>query len=136
MSVGAGVTVAVAVAVLVSVAVGVEVNKDKVEVGVSVGVSMVTVAGGLVFVGFRFGVVVGVEGKNTNVFVGLVVITSVWVAEETVVGAGEDVDVAPSVENGVRVMIDTPGVRKSTQPGGVRMDASTGSMSPPGLRVR
>jgi hypothetical protein len=94
----------------------------------------VAVDGGLVFVGFGLRVEVGVNGMNTNVLVGLAAIMTVLVADEMVVGAGEAVDVTPG--NGVPVMIDTPGVRKSTQPGGVRMEASTGSMSPLGLRVR
>ncbi len=43
-------------------------------------------------------------------------------------------EVVPSVGNGVPVMIDTPGVRKSSiHPGCVRMAASTGSMNPLGL---
>ena len=56
---------------------------------------------------------------------------TVLVAEEAVVGAGEGVDVVGG--NGVPVMTVTLGVRKSTQPGCVRMEASTGSMNPSGL---
>ena len=60
---------------------------------------------------------------------------TVLVAEEAVVGAGEEVDVDGG--NGVPVMTVTPGVRKlSFQPGFVRMAASIGSMKPLGLRVR
>ena len=109
-----------AVTVTVCVAVGVDVKAVEgveVEDGTEVGVELVTVGGGLVFVGFRFGVEVEVDGIKTNVLVGLVAITAVWVAEETVVGAGEGVDVARSGGNGVPVMIVTPGVRKSIQPG-------------------
>ena len=62
---------------------------------------------------------------------GLAATVNVLVAEEAVVGAGEGVAVVGG--NGVPVMIDTPGVRKSTQPGCVRMEASTGSMNPSGL---
>ena len=102
-----------------------------------VGVGAVSVDVGSVFVGFGLGVAVWVHGINTKVLVGLARIIGVLVAEETVVGAGEDVDVARSVGNGVPVMIDTPGVRKlSIQPGWVRMDASTGSTMPLGRRVR
>lgn len=85
-------------------------------------------------VGFRFGVEDGVEGMNTKVLVGLLVITTVGVAEAALVGAGEEVDVVAG--NGVPVMIDTPGVRKSTQPGCVKIEASTGSTNPLGRRVR
>lgn len=93
------------------------------------------VDGKLVFVGFGLGVEEGVEGRNTNVFVGLVVNTSVAVAEEIAVCAGEDV--TSSVGMRVSVMIDMPGVRKiSIQPGCVRMAGSTGSMNPLGRRVR
>jgi hypothetical protein len=130
--------VGVDVAVGDIVDVGVAVNADDVvEVadGTKVGVSEVSVDEGFVFVGFGFGVDDGVEGMNTNVLVGLVAITGVLVAEETVVGAGEDVNVP--LGNGVPVTIDTPGVRKlSIQTGAVRMEASTGSMNPLGLRVR
>lgn len=142
VEVGVAVIVAVAVAVLVGaavcVAVGVEVNKEEVEVGdrVNVGVSVIAGGGGFVFVDFRFGVEDGMEGMNTNVLVGLLVITAVEVAEETVVGAGKAVEVMCSVGNGVPVTIETPGVRKSIQPGGVRIEASTGSKNPLGRRVR
>jgi hypothetical protein len=107
---------------------------DEVEDGASVGGEVVAVSGGLVRVGLRPGVEEGVEGMNTKVFVGLLVITPVEVAEETVVGPGEDVDVIGGIA--VPVMIDTPGVRKSFQPGGVRIEASTGSTNPLGRRVR
>ena len=63
--------------------------------------------------------------------VGLAATVTVVVAEEAVVGAGEGVDVAAG--NGVPVMTVTLGVRKSTQPGCVRIAASTGSMNPSGL---
>ena len=104
-----------------------------------VGVGAMSVDVGSVFVGLGFGVrvAVWVHGINTKVLVGLARIIGVLVAEETVVGAGEDVEVARRVGNGVPVIIDTPGVRKlSIQPGWVRMDASTGSTRPPGRRVR
>lgn len=63
--------------------------------------------------------------------VGVAAMVTVLVAAKTVVGAGEDVDVIGG--NGVPVMTVTPGVRKSPQPGGVRIEASTGSMNPSGL---
>jgi hypothetical protein len=128
----------VPVAVVVSVCVGVGVDVDpagEVDVGEArkAGVSVVAVDGGG-FVGFGLRVDVEVTGINTNVLVGLAGTITVLVAEETVVGAGEGVDVMGG--NGVRVIIDTPGVRKLTQPGGVRMAASTGSINSPGSRVR
>lgn len=100
-----------------------------------VGVVGMSVDGALVFVGFGFEVDVGVQGINTNVLVGLAVMVIVLVADEIVVGAGEDVHVDGG--NGVPVMTVAPGVRKSSfQPGFVRMAASIGSMKPLGLRVR
>ena len=63
--------------------------------------------------------------------VGLAETVTVLVAEEALVSAGEGVDVVGG--NGVPVMTVTLGVRKSTQPGCVRMEASTGSMNPSGL---
>lgn len=131
------VAVAVSVDVIVGVAVEVDVDPGEVEEGVNVGVSLIGGGGGFVLVGFRFGVEEGVEGMNTKVLVGLVVITTVEVAEEIIVEAGDDVGVvACDVGNGVPVMTDTPGVRKSTQPGCVKMVSSTGSINPLGRRVR
>ena len=67
--------------------------------------------------------------------VGLAVFTTVFITGEIVVGVTADVGVA--VGNGVPVTKAAPGVRKRLiQAGAVRMDASTGSMNPPGLRVR
>ena len=120
---GVCVTVGVAVAVDVCVTVGV----DATIVGVSGGF----VDGGCVFVGFGFRVGVGVHGMNTSVLVGLLAIVGVLVADEMVVGTGEDVGVV--FGKGVPVMIDTPGVRNSSiHPGCVRMAGSTGSMNPLG----
>ena len=134
-----GIVTGVCVTVGVNVAVGELVAVGVAEAGGKVGVEVTSVAGGCVFVGFGFRVrpAVGVQGMKTRVFVGLVAITAVLVAEEMVVGAEGGVDVAlPTGVSGVPVMIDTPGVRKSTQPGGVRMATSTGSTNPLGRRVR
>ena len=132
MDVGEGVPVSVAVWVIV----GVDVSAEDVGEGVNVGVDIVAVGGGLVLVRLRFGVEVGLEGIKTKVLVGLLGMPTVEVAvaEEAGVGAGEDVDVPGG--KGVPVMIDTPGVRKLLQPGGVRIEASTGSMNPLGRCVR
>jgi len=132
VDVGEGVAVSVAVWVIV----GVDVSAEDVGEGGNVGVDIVAVGGGLVLVRLRFGVEVGLEGMNTKVLVGLLGMPTVEVAvaEEAGVGAGEDVDVPGG--KGVPVMIDTPGVRKLLQPGGVRIEASTGSMNPLGRCVR
>ena len=132
VEVGEGVAVSVAVWVLV----GVDVDAEDVGDGVNVSVAVAAVGGGLVLVRLRFGVEVGLEGMNTKVLVGLLGMPTVEVAvaEEAVVGAGEDVDVPGG--KGVPVMIDTPGVRKLLQPGCVRIEASTGSMNPLGRCVR
>jgi hypothetical protein len=69
------------------------------------------------------------------VLVGLAVFTTVLITGETVVEVAKDVVVAGG--NRVPVAKDAPGVRKRLiQDGAVRMDASTGSINPPGLRVR
>jgi hypothetical protein len=133
---GVGDKVAVSVVVDVGVEVGVDVDPDgEVDVGEGrkAGVSVVSVDGGDIFVGFGLRVDVGVTWMKTNVLVGLAGTITVLVVEETVVGAGEGVDVMGG--NGVRVIIDAPGVNKLFQPGGVRMAASTGSINSPGFRV-
>ena len=88
---------------------------------------------GPVFVGFGFRVRVaaGVHGIKIKVEVGLGISVMVFVADAIAVGAGEDVDVLGG--SGVPVVIVTPGVRKSRQPGSVSMEGSTGSIKPSGL---
>jgi hypothetical protein len=104
-----------------------------VAVGLDVGVAGTSVDGGTVFVGFglRVFVTAGVHGMKTSVLVGLAARVAALVADDKVVGAGEDVDVVGG--NGVPVTTVMPGVRKSSQPGCVRIEASTGSMNPLGL---
>jgi hypothetical protein len=117
---------------------GVDVNAEGevgVEVGMKIAVSVIAVEGRLVLVGFGLRVEVAVDGMNRKVLVGLAVTTTVLVAEEAVVGAGETVSVARG--NGVLVVIVTPGVRKLlNQLGGVRIEASIGSINSSGPRVR
>ena len=72
-------------------------------------------------------------------FVGLTMTTFVFVADAILIGivevVNEEVMVAPG--NGVPVINEAPGVRKRLiQTGSVRMEGSTGSINPLGLRVR
>jgi hypothetical protein len=106
----------------------------------TVGVGVSVAGDPLVFVGFGFEVDEGVDGGNINASVGLAVgaLVLVIVADEMIV-----VTIVETVEAGVRVgkrvpvTNDISGVRKRLSPAGcVRMDASTGSMNPLGLRVR
>jgi hypothetical protein len=133
VSVDGAVNVAVGVAVAVLVPVGVNPNPT-----VGVGVS---VAGDpLVLVGFGFKVDVAVAGGNIHARVGLAVgaLVFVMVADEMIVVTTVETGEA-GVRVGKRVPVtnDASGVRKRLSPAGcVRMDASTRSMNPLGLRVR
>jgi hypothetical protein len=127
----------VVVAVEIGVAVDVDVNS---KLGVPVAVAVCdTVAGGNVLITVAvvrvLEVGVRVTGIYTTVLVALMVAMDVFVTDGTTVSVVENVGVWAG--KGVRVINDTPGVRKSLiQLGCVRIEASIGSMCPLGRRVR
>jgi hypothetical protein len=147
-AVGVGVDILVWVAVEICVvAVGVNVSFG---VLVTVAVRDVIVGGGAVVtvavctavklnVAVERGLTVGVRvnGEYTTGFVGLFVGRTVLVMDGTITGVVEAAPMRVCVGIDVRVIRERPGVRKSwIQLGCVRIEASMGSISPLGRRVR